>query len=202
MKLHYRILIVMGLLVSFQQALMAQSNSATATGHAAAHVVKPISLQAKHTLNYGTFTAPSAGNGSITLSATGVGGLVNQNAPPVTPTTTGGVATVNTIQTSGNGGSPVELATFQVIGEPGYTFQVTVPSGPVNVLPSVSLNGLGAIKMTLSAFTTNLASNAGAIGTGPVAGYRYFAVGATLMVNQNQASGDYNGTFSVTVNYN
>lgn len=198
MKTPYYILIAVGMLVSYQASLRAQS-SANVNCTASGRVILPIGVRGTHDLNFGRFTAPTLGEGTITLSASGIGPLSGQNPPAVTPSVTGGIGIVDG-QTGSlpNGGLPVQLGTCEAFGEPGFWFLVTVPSGPV-----LLRNGLaGAPSMEMTAFTTNLASNLGQIGTGDVAGFLYFAVGATLNVAQNQPIGDYTGTYNVSVTYN
>ncbi len=202
MKTHYNILIAIGILALSASSLLAQ-NTASTSGTASGTLISRISIAKTHDLNFGTFTSPSIGGGTITLCATNIGPIATQNAPAVTPTTTGQVATLNDAQTQGNGGEPMQLGTFEVTGEPAYTFAVTLPS-QIEVIPTISWQGFGgnAPSMTLTAWTTNLPNNTGTLITTPWGGYLYLAVGATLNVSQNQYPGGYTGSFNVSAAYN
>jgi hypothetical protein len=202
MKTYYKVLTAIGMLALSASSLLAQNTASTA-GSATGNLIRPISITKTHDLNYGTFTSPTIGGGTITLCATNVGPLSTQNAPAVTPTTTGQVSTLNTAQSSGNGGEPMQLGTFEVMGESNYTFCVTLPS-QIEVVPIITWNGFGgnAPSMTLTNWTTNLTNNAGTLISTPFGGYLYLAVGATLNVNQNQVTGGYTGSFSVSAAYN
>ncbi len=204
MKRRYKILVAAGVLLAFHAPLLAQT---PANGTAHMSIVLPIHLIVDHSLNFGSFTA-GTGGGTVILNASGLGPLSNQN--PDDPiqgtnlTSTGAVGLLNTDQTKKNGGNPPEFASFEVTGEPGYGFTVSIPNGPV-----IIRNGNQPdYSMILTAFTTNLTGNAGAL-AGPLApkpGTRYFAVGATLSVGSNQLPGDYISAdgdgFAVTVQYN
>jgi hypothetical protein len=82
-------------------------------------------------------------------------------------------------------------ASFTVTGEGSYAYTVSLPT-------SINLSGTGTA-MVVDNFTHNatgtLSENLGTQGT------ETFAVGATLNVNANQATGEYTGTFDVTVTY-
>ena len=79
-------------------------------------------------------------------------------------------------------------AAFDVTGEADYSYSITLPSS-VNIS-----NGAGGT-MAVNNFTGSKAS-----GT-LTAGADDFTVGGTLAVAANQASGEYTGTFAVTVEY-
>jgi len=84
----------------------------------------------------------------------------------------------------------VTAASFTVTGTASTTYAITLPV-------SVVLTGPGGT-MTANAFT----STPSATGTLSTAGQQQLRVGATLNVGANQPSGNYSGTFSVTVAYN
>ncbi|MEQ3747275.1 MAG: DUF4402 domain-containing protein [Henriciella sp.] len=79
-------------------------------------------------------------------------------------------------------------AAFDVAGEADYSYAITLPSS-VNIS-----NGSGGT-MAVNNFTGSKAS-----GT-LTAGADDFTVGGTLTVAANQASGEYTGTFAITVEY-
>lgn len=79
-------------------------------------------------------------------------------------------------------------AAFTVTGEADQSYTITLPS-------SVDItNGSGGT-MTVNGFGGSKASGTLTAGTDS------FTVGGTLTVAANQASGEYNGTFAVTVEY-
>ena len=81
-------------------------------------------------------------------------------------------------------------AAFTVTGAASAGYSIGLPS-------SISLTGPGTA-MIVDTFT----SSPGPTGTLSSLGSQALTVGATLRVNANQADGDYNGTFTVTVTYN
>ena len=81
-------------------------------------------------------------------------------------------------------------AEFQVVGEDGYEFEVTLPT-----TATISYNGN---ELTVDNFTTNLTNNIGAL-TG---GNANFKVGGTLQaIPVDAVSGVYTGSATVTVEY-
>ncbi|MEM9939509.1 MAG: DUF4402 domain-containing protein [Pseudomonadota bacterium] len=79
-------------------------------------------------------------------------------------------------------------AAFSVAGEADQTYTITLPS-------SVAISNGSGGSMTVDAFT-------GSKSTGTlVAGTDTFTVGGQLNVAANQATGEYTGTFAVTVEY-
>lgn len=83
-------------------------------------------------------------------------------------------------------------AQFAVSGDANLTYAISLPGNGVVSLTS------GSNSMTLNNFT----SSPNLTGALSVGGSQTLAVGATLSVGSNQASGSYSGTFDVTVNYN
>ncbi len=86
-------------------------------------------------------------------------------------------------------GTP-SAADFTVAGTPDETYSLSLPAD-ANITS-------GANTMLVESFTTDLAGNSGTLTGGASA----FKVGATLNVGAAQATGNYAGTFTVTVNYN
>jgi hypothetical protein len=86
----------------------------------------------------------------------------------------------------------ISAASFEVTGEQGYTYTVTVPSDDY-----VLSNGSESI--IINDFTTDFKSD-----NALAAGSQTINVGATLEVNPNQTPGNYvsQGGLDVTVNYN
>ena len=83
-------------------------------------------------------------------------------------------------------------ASFTVTGDPSATYAITLPANDLVALTS------GANSMAVNNFTSSPGST-GQLGGG---GSQTLMVGATLSVANNQATGSYSGSFTVTVNYN
>lgn len=83
-----------------------------------------------------------------------------------------------------------QQAVFQAGGEEAATYAITLPA-------SVTISAGAGLNMTVNNFTSD------PVGTGVlgVAG-QTINVGATLNVGASQASGEYVGTFNVTIAYN
>ncbi len=79
-------------------------------------------------------------------------------------------------------------AAFTVTGEADKSYTVSLPS-------SVDIDNGAGQSMTVNNFTGSKATGTLTSGTDT------FSVGGTLTVAANQASGEYNGTFAVTVEY-
>lgn len=84
-------------------------------------------------------------------------------------------------------------ATFSVTGEANYTYSISLPA-------TATLTHSNAVDvMTVNNFLTDQPEN---IGTLSGTGNGVFTVGATLNVGAGQLSGQYLGTYDVTVAYN
>lgn len=116
------------------------------------------------------------------------GDVVPSGASGTVELTPGGTRSATDV-TLGNGAG-VSVASFDVAGDPDGTFAITLP------VSSTITNG--SENMTIDGYTSLPA----AIGTLDGTGAATIAVGATLQVGANQASGSYTGTFDVTVAYN
>lgn len=158
------------LLLSAMTGAMGYSQaSASATFSASVTIVEPIGITTTSNLN---FAKLEAGNGGTVIlgaddSRTAVGGVKLAD------------------------GEPGTAATFEVVGQEGYAFDVSLPEGHY-VLSN------GADQIIIRDFKSN--SRTGSF-TG---GAQVVKVGATMDVNPNQPPGRYtndNG-FTVTVNYN
>ena len=129
-------------------------------------IAAPISISPVGDLDFGTM-GPTGTAGTVTVSPAGVRDSVDVDL---------------------FGGTP-SGASFDVTGEPGQVYFITLPS-------SATLTNGGS---TMS--VDNFEDDAGASPT-LVGGSDTFNVGATLNVGAAQAGGTYSGTFAVTVNYN
>lgn len=106
----------------------------------------------------------------------------------VTPAGVRSLVSGNAVLTGG--GATPGASAFSVAGEPNRTYDITLPA-------SITIVS-GANNMTVDTFTSNPTPT----GTLSGAGAQTLDVGADLHVGASQASGDYTGTFDVTVIYN
>lgn len=155
------------LFLGFSNILYAQT---TANFNASVTIIQPIAITTISDLSFANVDAKNGGN--VTLS------------PNSERTTTGGVELAD--------GGNVSAATFEITGESGYTFAVTLPADNY-----VLTNGSESI--IINNFTTDFNS-----GNSIAAGSQTIKVGATLNINPNQTPGKYvsQGGFNVAVNYN
>ncbi|WP_010229520.1 DUF4402 domain-containing protein [Gillisia marina] len=155
------------LILCFSTSILAQ---ATASFNASVTIIQPIGITTTSDLKFANVDAKNGGD--VTLS------------PNSTRSTSGEVELAE--------GGAVSAASFEITGEPGYTYSVTLP-GDNYVLSN------GSETMEINNFTSDFNSeNALAVGSQTI------NVGATLKVNPNQTPGNYvnQGGFNVTVNYN
>jgi hypothetical protein len=190
-----RSLSVFAVVIGFGGTLYAQ-NSATVTGvQATARVILPMALQKLTPLNFGSLTWPSSGTGTATMSPN-----VSGFPTPQPPTTSLGVTAVSQGSTDAQHTYGPGPATFIAKGEPGFTFNLQLPSSAIIIWE----NGISSPTLTVDNFTSNLPGNVGtltlAIPSATV-GTCQFMVGATVYVPTGATSGWYSGDFTVTVAY-
>ncbi|WP_034925414.1 DUF4402 domain-containing protein [Gillisia sp. CAL575] len=159
--------LILILLLCFSSMSFAQ---ATATFNASVTIIQPIGITTTSDLKFANIDAKNGGE--VTLS------------PNSTRSTAGEVLLSD--------GGTVSAASFEITGEPGYTYGITLP-GDNHVLSN------GTETMVINNFTTDFNGD-NALASGP----QTINVGATLKVNPNQTPGNYinQGGFNVTVNYN
>ena len=165
-------LAVLGLAVLAAPTAWAQAgNTDTAASDVDAFVVAAITLGNTEKLNFGTFTAPGNGEGIGTVTI-----------PPVgSRTSSANVGLANTVTPTAAG--------YDVGGESGKVYDITLPNNG-----DITLTGVGD-PMAVNDFTDNLG------GVGTVGTNVSFTVGATLTVAEEQAPGEYDGSFDVIVTY-
>jgi hypothetical protein len=172
-----RVVVVFGL-VAVSGGAWAQS-SATGTANATATVVRPITVSSSVDLAFGN-VVPGGTAGTLTLTA----------ASSTAATAAGGVTQPGTQV------GTVTAAKFDVAGEGGLTYSITLPAS------AATITGPAAATMTVDTFTSDLGASGTLSGALGAAGSQSFYVGGKLHVGANQAAGNYTGTFSVTVAYN
>lgn len=148
------------------------AHAATVTGDSSARIITPLNITAGNAgLRFGDIVPDASAAGTVAIAASN------------------GAETCTTVVclTSDRG-----AAAFNVTGEAGKSFTVSVPS-------SVTLNGTEASNTGQSMSSTLASSSATA--TLDAGGAAAFNVGGTLTVTANQAVGAYSGSFVVTVDY-
>jgi len=169
MKLDVRKLLFFILAVPFMHAQAQTENT-----DAFANIVNPITISETRALHFGTLSVSAAGGTCIL-------------APAGTRTQTGGVTLTNFSPTATS-------AAYTVTGSANLAYTITLPSSAVTVTRSG-----GSQTMTITAFTSSKAGNAGMLSGSATDS---FTVGATLNVGSSQVAGLYQGNFNVTVAYN
>jgi hypothetical protein len=172
--LHRRILgatAVAAALAAAGSACAQSSANVSTTGSAT--IFQPIAISKTADLAFGTIVRPLAGSGAVTINAA-------TGARTVDP----GV---------GQLGSGFHQATYSVTGEGGQAFNIGIPTGFI----MTRTGGSETLTVNLASSVTSgtLSSSLGSQGT------QTFGVGGTLTVSNTTASGAYQGTFTVTVNY-
>ena len=145
-----------------------------AIGQGKAKVLRSITLTKTADLVFGRVTLPPSGSGTVTIDATtGV------------RSTTGGVFSL---------GSPTPgRATFDVGGEGGQVFSITVPA-------TFQMTGTAT---PLTVTTTNSAGGTGVLSASlGSAGTFVLGVGGSFTLASSSPTGNYTGSFLVTVAYN
>jgi hypothetical protein len=165
-----KIIAGIGALSSLATAAHAQaSDTATATGSVS--VIQPIAASKVADLAFGTIVKPASGTATVAVDAAG--------ARTVTGTVAVGAGATN--------------AAFNVVGEGGSAFSVSVPS---SFSMTSGANSLVVSTVDGSAGGGNLG---GTIGNAATAS---FGVGGNFTLNSATTSGAYTGTFAITASYN
>ena len=151
------------------------TTSGPSSGAAIAHVFRPITVTSSSALAFGRILRPTSGSGSV---------AVNEFTGVRTVSGTGAAALSSP--------SPTRAA-YSVSGEGGQAFSISVPAtfqltGPGTPL-TVSLNSTASGSQVLT----------GALGS---EGSLSFFVGGSFPMTSSTATGAYEGTYTVTVQYN
>ena len=131
-----------------------------------------------------TVVAPIAISETASLAFGNVAPTGSQGTVVIDPTGSRSATDVDLL------GGTVSAAAFTVVGSDAATYSVSLPQ------QNVELSN-GAEAMVVNTFTTDAGTTPALSG-----GTDSFSVGATLTVGANQASGTYNGNYTVSVNYN
>jgi Domain of unknown function (DUF4402) len=165
--------IKLGAVIFMMTALSNAINAQTATTVVAAKIVEPLTLAETASMHFGTMTSPTS-TATVTIDATGA------------RASAGSIVLLNQLPFA-------SAAEYIVTGTQNATYSIAVPSS------TTISNGVPANNMTVDVFSCNYPFF---VGTIDGLGQSYFALGATLNLASGQASGDYAGTFDVTVAYN
>ena len=142
---------------------------ATATGTAT--VLAPLTANKTSDLAFGTIIRPNAGSATLTVDNAGARSVVG-------PAAVGGASTA---------------ASFQVIGEGGSAYSVSVPA---------SFNMTSGAN-TLAVTTTNSSGGGGTLsGSAGSVSTASFGVGGSINVSSTTAAGAYTGNLTITASYN
>lgn len=161
-------LILTFLFIAFN--LVACHAQATASFTASATIIQPIGIKTMANLDFAEIDARSGGE--IILTADENRLVKGTSALAI--------------------GSPVTAAAFEVTGQQGFAYSISLPGDSFNLTN-------GTESMVIKDFTSSQGKAANLTG-----GSSLFKVGATLVVNSQQSPGMYSSTtpINVTVNYN
>ncbi|THD65402.1 DUF4402 domain-containing protein [Phenylobacterium sp.] len=147
--------------------------TSSATGRFLATIIRSIAISKLSDLVFGRVATPPTGSGTVVIDPS-TGARSSSN----------GVATF---------ASPVpSRAAFNVSGEGGQAFSVTVPA-------SFVMSGPQSMTVTTSSSVTGTPLLSGSLGS---AGSFTFGVGGSAPISSTTPNGDYSGSFTVTVAYN
>lgn len=143
---------------------------ASAAFTASATIIEPIGITTKSDMNFASLDAKTGGTVILT--------------PDSNRISTGGLELAD--------GANVSAASFQVTGQKGFSFSISLPKG------EYALSN-GEESVILKDFTSNL-GDSGDLKNGALE----IRVGATLVVNSGQKPGEYKtpAPLAVTINYN
>jgi hypothetical protein len=150
---------------------------AQVTSNASATIIKPITLGSTAELAFGNIIPTATGTVKIT---------------------TAGVVTATGAQIATDQKGAPAAAAFDVTGEQGFTYVVTLPGDTDVILTLEGTSGTGAKTMPVKSFNHDITGTPKLSETGTGS----FKVGATLHVTAGQDAGVYKGDYIVKVNYN
>ena len=172
----------LGIVVAAAVAAMAIAGSAaagpaTATVNSSISVVSPTTLQGTRDIDFGTIAKPTVGSTTVTLASAAAGAA--------TPTVSGGNGYVPTAGLA-------HAATFHLIGANGQTYSVGAST--------LTFAGSGGNLNTIGSEAPVAAS--GTLNTLPASGADDLYIGGHFDITPATANQVYNGTLSLTINFN
>ena len=172
MKLFLKLAAVAAAMVVSSPALAQSSASATTTGTTT--IIQPVTVSQSSPLSFGTIVRPGTGSSTISIGT--------------------GADTVSTTGTAVALRGTTSRARYTVSGEGGETIVVSMPTSF-----NLTKSGSPDIPVTLTrnpAGNLTLSNAAGATGTAAL------DIGGSFTVSSTTPTGDYTGSFTVTVSYN
>jgi hypothetical protein len=149
--------------------------SGSTSGLAIANVFRPIAVSVQSPLAFGRIVRPSSGSGTVSIAAAT------------------GARTVTGTGALGFGSPAPSRASYTVTGEGGQIFSLSFPVSFQMVGPGTPLT----VSLTSTATGSQvLSAAAGSAGTFS------FGMGGSFPISSTTASGSYQGTYSLTVQYN
>lgn len=164
--------------LAMAQAAQAQTpTSASTSANGTAAVIQPVTLVKNTDLAFGSLVRPSLGSNTVTIDPTSGARSISG---------TGDAAPGSALTAT--------RATYSVAGEGGATFSVTIPR--TFTMARVGGSETLPVSLTASAVSGALSGSNGSVGSAN------FSIGGSLPLSSTTVSGDYTGTFNVTVGYN
>lgn len=170
---NFLFVIAIAVIAALPDHVLGQTTIDNATASATIVTALSLSEDAGHMLNFGSLVSTNTA-GTCILSASETAGRIGTNVVLIEGTTG---------YSSGK---------FKVVGLNGAGYTVTLPSGSIDVENEEDEGNT----MSVSNFTCSTIIQL------PASGTNDFYVGATLAVDAGQESGEYTGTYNVTVAYN
>ena len=193
MKKNILSIVVLVAMMVLPMNIFAQVTASVASVPTKARVIKAIKLETTGELNFGTFTSSTSG-GTITMTPTGEEDVFTRVSSDPT--------NLALLESAGAQNIASLMPTFKVSGEASYTYSIAID----NITTLTSTQGGTAMSVAINAnklgtdITTGTLS--GTLFADVAAGTESFSVKGVLTVGADQKSGDYAGTFGVTVAYN
>lgn len=165
--------------LSIATAASAQANTSTANVSGAAKIIRPITITATGTIDFGTIVKPRSDGTAGVVTVT--------NAATADRTKTGDVVLL---------GSTFSRPVYTITGEGGQSYTLTVPA-------NFSMSGPSSSSLTVTLLpdlsTGTRTFNGATLGNEASETLR---VGASIPVSKDTVPGAYAGNYDVTVTYN
>lgn len=155
----------------------AAAGPATTTVNSSINVVSPTTLTGTRDLDFGTIAKPTVGSTTVTLASSAAGAA--------TPTVSGGNGYIPTAGLA-------HASTFHLIGTAGQTYSVSATT--------LTFTGSGGNLTTIG--TEAPVAAGGTLNTLPPSGADDVYIGGHFDISSTTATQVYNGTLSLTINFN
>lgn len=172
MKTMFKFSLFAALLAGATSPALAQSSSTTTTGTTT--ILQPVTIAQNNALAFGSIVRPTSGSSTITIGT--------------------GADTVTTTGSALVAGGTKSRARYTVSGEGAQVVSVTMPA-------TFNLSKAGATDLPVT-LTRNPTGNLTLSGTAGTTGTASLDVGGSFPITSTTVTGDYSGTFTVSVAYN